>query len=249
MSTPNLTVYIQALGGKLLGPHSYYTANDGITVTLTYSGGNVNMPYPQQAANDGSPSTTYLPGATTPFPILTQQANGNPTVNYLTLPATSGGGIICAQATITSATPFEVGTLNISIPTPNGGPLILTEQVFLSGYNNGMQTVTVPVPGLLLVNGVYSMGQNSASVLVKMMCGCPIENNGTWPPADFIVQAVVTYNGSSAPAYYPMQFDGTTASLFTASGFGDPDQMTSVNIIAIQVSTGNFGCCVCDVAP
>lgn len=249
MSNPNFTVFLQALGGKLLGPHSYYTANDGIIVTLSYSGGGITMPYPQQAANDGSPSTTYLPGATTPFPILTQQANGNPIVNYLTLPATSGGSIICAQATITPAFPFEIGTLNISVPTPNGAPITITEQVFLSANNDNMQTVTVPVPGLLLENGVYSLGQNSASVLVKMMCGCPIENNGIWPPSDFEVQAVTSYIGTSTPSYYPMQFDGSTASLFTASGFGNTAQMDAVVIIARQLSTGNFGCCVCDVAP
>lgn len=235
MSTPNLTIYLQALGGKFLGPHAYNTAE--ITVTLTYSGGILNIPY--AGTDDGNPNTQYQPGATSPFPILTQQTQGNPVVNYLTI----DGSTYCAQASVTPAVPFEIATLNISIPTPLAQPLLLQEQVFLSGYNNNMQTVTIPVPGLQLTDAQYDSQTNTASVYVKMMCGCPVSNTSDWPPSDFVVSAKVTYNGSST-VNYGLQLDPSTASLFTGSGFADPGNITAVSFIATQLSTGNFGCAI-----
>ena len=66
MSTNNayLFIYLQALGGKFLGPNAFN--NSEIEISFKYSGGSFSIPYPIIAStNDGviSPATTVATAA------------------------------------------------------------------------------------------------------------------------------------------------------------------------------------------
>src|ERR1700761_6931351 len=79
----DIDVYLQAVGGKYLGPHAHDM--DDIRITLTYPNHEREICYnPSKSKDDGTVDTTFTDGLSSPFPILSQQSSGGPLVNYLT---------------------------------------------------------------------------------------------------------------------------------------------------------------------
>jgi hypothetical protein len=236
-TNPNLNVYLQALGGKFLGPNAYDTNN--ITITLNYSGGEIKLPYNlDNNPDDGQINTTFTSDLTSCLPILTAQQTGNPVVNYLTPLDTT----IVAKAGITIKDKYETGTLVVTIPTPDGKPLVFSETVVLSSLQLNDRFI-IPIPGLLLTGGQNSPKSTTISVFVKMMCGCGITKglpNSFWSPLDFTVQAEVI-DSKGTTKNVPLAFDTVTNdSLFFAT-VPDTENVQQVNFTARQISTGNFG--------
>ncbi len=239
MKTANLFIYLQALGGKFLGPNAYDNAN--IKVSFQYSGGQFEIPYQVIAStNDGVISPTFTAGSSSPMPILTptSEAGQNPSVNYLT---TNINTIMGLSNTFSLPEAPELATLTVSIPTPSGENLNLTQGVWLIPEQQ-FYKITVVVPGLL-VEPNTSSSSTEISVYVKMMCGCKVSVNlptSFWSPNDFMVNASVTFNDGTTQQY-ALSFDNTSNdSLFTAD-VPNANQIQSINFYAQQNSTGNYG--------
>lgn len=238
MPTPNFTLYLQALGGKFLGPHAYNT-ND-ITVTLNYSGGTVTLSYNLDSSpDDGGISAEFTSGTSSPFPILTQLEIGGTAVNYLTPDA----GTICAQTSILVPQTEETATLTVTVPLPNNITQTFTQNVLLSPEQNNYRLI-MPIPGLLLLPGA-PVNETQLAVYVKMMCGCQVTTGlptSFWYVGDFVVSATLVFSDGTTQQV-PMAFDeNTNSSLFvaTVNNTGGP-QVVQVNYTATQISTGNYG--------
>jgi hypothetical protein len=233
----SITVYLQALGGKFLGPHAFET--DKIELSLTYGGG--EMPLAYQLGNnsdDGQINTVFTSGLTSFMPILTQQENNAPAVNYLTPDSET----ICATAGFEVDTLYETGMLKAAIPTPSGNPLRISQYLNLSLLQQNYRVVMV-VPGLYLQPVPGAAGTTNISVLVTMMCGCRVTEGlatSFWAPADFNVHAELVFSNGSSQTI-ALAFNSTANdSSFTAT-VADAANIVQVNFTAVQQSTGNFG--------
>ena len=237
MSAPNFTIYLQALGGKFLGPNAYNTNN--ISIVLSYSGGVVSFHYNlSNNPHDGAINTSFTAAATSPSPILTAQATGNPDVNYLT----PGSDTICAVGFVATKAAYETATLTITIPTSNGKSLVFTEAVVLSSLQTSYRLI-IPIPGLLLLPGQNACNSNNLSVFVKMMCGCGITTglkNSFWSPGDFSVQADVIYTDITSESF-PMSFDPVTNDSLFFVIVPNSENIFHVTFTAQQQSTSNYG--------
>ena len=71
VTTANITVYLQAVGGHFLGAHAYDPAN--ILLNLSYSGGSTAIPYAviPNFTDDGNVSPEFTNGASSFMPIIT----------------------------------------------------------------------------------------------------------------------------------------------------------------------------------
>lgn len=247
-TTANITIYLQALGGKFLGPNAYNT-ND-IKLSLTLHGKPIPITYQlTENVNDGGIGPDFLRslpstyGLSSFLPILTPlPAEGsNPEVNYLT----PNNLTICGTIAVLVSQPTELGTISVRIPRPHADDLELTQSIAL----NQMQTdyrVIVIVPGLLLEQPKKSEvpdTPNSIFLYVKMMCGCPITTRipkSFWAQHDFLVSAeVFDKNGGSERKSLTFTSDATP-SLFQAT-VNDLSNVKRVNFTARQKSTGNVG--------
>jgi hypothetical protein len=245
MTTARITVYLQALGGKFLGPNAYHT-ND-IKLTLTLDGKTSDITYKYMSGeNDGSVGPTF---ETPPknqlssfLPILTPNiSTPSPAVNYLTPIA----GTICGKIDANVTQLQMLGTLSASIPRPHEDDLVLTQSIALNQMQSDYRAIMV-VPGLLLEQPTQAeipVGSNSLFVSVKMMCGCPIKADATkfyWVESDFDVSAeIFLKNGKPFPEKLTFFPDPNTPSLFRASVLAADVHMA--NFTAIQKSTGNIG--------
>lgn len=236
----SITVYVQALGGKFLGPNAYEP--NSITVILSYSGGEVTMPYQvvEGTTDDGVISQGFSDGSTSFMPILNMPAlsGQNPNVFYLT-PDTN---TIAANGQFTLPTSNEVATLTVGIPSPSGNTLSIVQSVILTpqivAYHIG-----VVVPGLLLTLNTANPIANSVSVFATMMCGCKVTEglpNSFWTPSDFSVNALVQYNDGTA-TNYPLSLDTQTNNSLFSAAVQNAGNIQSVCFTAQQKSTGNYG--------
>jgi hypothetical protein len=241
MTKAIITVYLQALGGKFLGPNAYNT-ND-ITVTLVYSGGNINLPYQLIAdvSDDGIISQGFTDGSSSFMPILSMPTLGgqNPTTFFLTPDANT----IAASGQFALPATVEQALLNITIPTPTGdGPLTFSNAVILSPQQTAYRMIVI-VPGLLLTPNTANPIADGVSVFVTMMCGCKVTTGlptSFWSPSDFMVMATVQYR-NGAVTQYPLGFNASTNnSLFSATMQAEGD-IQSITYTAHQKSTGNYG--------
>lgn len=246
-TTAKIIVYIQALGGKFLGPNAYKT--DNIKLSLTLESQTFPIPYELgKNANDGeigadfiiSPATNALSSF---LPILTPVSGtaSSTAVNYLTPNKLT----ICGNVDVAVSQPIVLGTVRVRIPRPQGDDLELTQSVALNQLQEDNR-VTFVVPGLLLEEPPPSALPNSAneiSVYVKMMCGCPITTGipkSFWAQDDFVVVAeVIRKNGASHKQNLAFTSDATP-SLFQAA-VDDLADVKLVNFTARQKSTGNIG--------
>lgn len=247
-TTANITIYLQALGGKFLGPNAYHT-ND-IKLSLMLDGKPDSISYQlTENVNDGGIGPDFLRslpstyGLSSFLPILTPvPASGSaPAVNYLT----PNNLTICGRVSVPVSQPTELRTVSVRIPRPNADDLELTQSLAL----NQMQTdyrVIVIVPGLLLEQPTAAELPNLPNtifVYVKMMCGCPITTGipkSYWAENDFLVSAEVFYkNGGSERKSLTFTSDATPSLFHTA--VNDLANVKRVNFTARQKSTGNIG--------
>lgn len=239
MNTANLFIYLQALGGKFLGPNAYQNTN--IKVSFRYSGGSFDVPYQVlPSTNDGMISPVFGTCNSSIAPILTPSATvgENPAVNYLTANLNTIMGL---------SKPFklpegiELGVLSVVIPTPLGTNLCLEQGVWLLPQQE-FYKITVIVPGLLIEPNIPSPS-GSISVYVKMMCGCKVSVGlpvSFWSPNDFIVNANVNY-ADGTTQQYPLSFDDTSNDSLFVAQVANSEQIKSINFYAQQISTNNYG--------
>ncbi|MCW3465242.1 hypothetical protein [Chitinophaga nivalis] len=241
LSTAPITVYLQATGGKFLGPHAFQPEN--ITVIFTYDDNSTTpLSYgpPLAIANDGFISDNFVPGCSSSWPIITPAVNGQPTnVNYLQ-PTTY---TIAATGDLVLPEVAQSGTLSASIPLPFGAPLLLTQSLLLLPQQSAFRLI-IPVPGLLVTNGSIQ-SDGSICVYVTMMCGCKITQGlptSYWLPEDFTVNANILYEDGTTTTY-AMSLDTTTNdSLFSVVPATDPGvNISNIFFTALQNSTGNYG--------
>jgi len=247
-TTANITIYLQALGGKFLGPNAYNT--DSIKLSITLKGDTLPVTYQlKDNVNDGAISSKFLSslpsikGMSSFLPILTPMpaTGSDPAVNYLT----PNNLTICGTVAVTLSQPTLLGTVSVSIPRPQGDDLVLTQSIALNQLQSDYRVIMV-VPGLLLEEPPASAMpdmSNSIFVYVKMMCGCPITTGipkSYWTQNDFLVSAEVIYkNGGSDRQSLTFTSD-STPSLFHAA-VNDIANIKRVNFTARQKSTGNIG--------
>jgi len=251
-TTATITVYLQALGGKFLGPNAYN--HERIELSLALPGEPRPQPIPYRLkpnGNDGGigPDFLYrLPSveALSSFlPILTPQpgVGANPTVHYLT----PNNLTISGSVTVSFSSPTVLGTIRANIPRPQGDDLVLTQNVALDQLHADYRVIMV-VPGLLLEE--YKAlpptppEPDLISVYVKMMCGCPVKSPGAtdafWVKEDFLVSAEVFDKNGGAPQRLGLTLSDTTPSLFQAA-VNNRANIKHVNFTALQKSTGNIG--------
>jgi hypothetical protein len=240
MATASITVYLQALGGKFLGPNAYQTNN--IKVSLSYSGGTIDFPYQlvPGVSDDGIISQGFTDGTTSFMPILNMPAlNGqNPHVFFLT----PGPHTIAGQATLELSTSIQIATLTVSIPAPNDYMLQFTQAVTLTPEQTDYR-ITVVVPGLLLQANTENPIPSAVSVFATMMCGCKATvglPTSFWDPNDFTVSANVQYKSGTQMVYTLSLNEQTNNSLFSAP-VQNETEIQSIYFTAQQKSTGNFG--------
>ncbi|HEV7744202.1 MAG TPA: hypothetical protein VGO56_04320 [Pyrinomonadaceae bacterium] len=247
-TTAKITVYVQALGGKFLGPNAYKT--DNIKLTLTLEGNTIPVSYQLgKQANDGGIGADFLvnlpstKGQSSFLPILTTVTGkgSNPAVNYLT----PNNLTICGSVAVTVSQPIVLGTVRVSIPRPQGDDLVLTQSLALDQLQVDYRVILV-VPGLLLEEPPPSALPDTANhifVYVKMMCGCPITTGipkSYWAQDDFVVVAeIIRKKGKSRKESLTFTGDATP-SLFHAK-VNELADVKLVNFTARQKSTGNIG--------
>jgi hypothetical protein len=248
MITARLTVYLQALGGKFLGPNAYNT-ND-INLSLTLNGNTERITYQLvDQVNDGAIGPTFLYsipstyGESSFLPILTPSTAdpSAPSVNYLT----PNNLTICGRTKADFSQPEVLGTLSASIPRPHADDLLLTQSIALNQLQSEYRVI-MSVPGLLLEKppaSVIPPNSKNLYLWVKMMCGCPITTgipNSFWAENDFLVTAeIFPKNGGREVESLTFTSDATP-SLFVAAGT-DVNNIKHVNFTARQKSTGNIG--------
>lgn len=250
MTTARITVYIQALGGKYLGPNAYNT-ND-INLTLTLDKNTEKIPYEYVTGkNDGDVKPTFYydessgDAITSFLPILgPKKANpADPFVYYLT----PDSATICGTIEADVRQPEMLGTLSAGIPRPGEeeANLIITQSIALNQMQSEYRVVMI-VPGLLLEDppkDKVPKGVSAIFLWVKMMCGCPITTDAEkpyWVDNDFEVSAEIFFkNKTSAPA--PLTFYSNNYPSVFAAPVPDPDQVQMANFTAKQKSTGNIG--------
>jgi hypothetical protein len=246
-TTARITVYIQALGGKFLGPNAYNT-ND-IKLTLTLDDKSVPITYKYvKGMNDGEVGTSFVYenpqtiAQSSFLPILTPNPtnSSSPAVNYLT----PIDGTICGKIEADVSQEEILGTLTASIPRPGGEDLVVTQSIALNQMQSDYRAILI-VPGLLLEKPKSSEippNENSLFLLVKMMCGCPIKADITkpvWVASDFNVSAEIFLKSGKRFTENLTFFPSATPSLFRA-----PTNVADVhmaNFTAKQKSTENIG--------
>jgi hypothetical protein len=235
----NLFVYIQALGGKFLGPNAYNFAD--IKIEFSYSGGQFEIPYKViSTTNDGNISPVFTDGNSSPMPILTTSniSGQNPAVNYLTANLNTVVGLSKA---FDLPSQNECATLKINIPLPSNQSLQFTQQVLLIPEQE-IYKISFVVPGLLLVQKPTNF-PNTIAVYVKMMCGCKVTvglPTSFWSPSDFLVNALVTHQDGSFQTY-SLSFDNQSNDSSFNTLVDNLDQVKSINFYAQQTSTSNYG--------
>jgi hypothetical protein len=247
-TTANITIYLQALGGKFLGPNAYNT--DSIKLSITLQGDTLPITYHlEDNVNDGAIGPNFISslpsveGISSFLPILTPTpaAGSEPAVNYLT----PNNLTICGTAAVTLSQPTALGAVNVSIPRPQGDDLVLTQSIALDQMQADYRVIVV-VPGLLLEEPPASAVPDTSGsifVYVKMMCGCPITTGipkSYWAQNDFLVSAEVIYKDGGSDTQSLTFTSDATPSLFHAA-VNDSANIKQVNFTARQKSTGNIG--------
>ncbi|MFT3824796.1 MAG: hypothetical protein QM731_12780 [Chitinophagaceae bacterium] len=230
-----LLVYVQALGGKFLGPNAYMPLQIGLS--FAYNGVSYPIPYYKTGMDDGIINNSFISGNTSFMPILTPQTNNNPFVNYLT----PGSNTVSGRLSVPLNNLELSGVLSASIPRNGNSPLIINQIVSLTSLLNSYRITTI-IPGLYLTEGPRA--NNMLTLYVKMMCGCKITNASPgpsyWSPADFSIGVVITYQNGSTQQQQ-MQFDiQSNDSAFTTQ-VANLQNIRSLRYIATQFSTGNYG--------
>ncbi|WP_315824013.1 hypothetical protein [Paraflavitalea speifideaquila] len=239
MSSVNITVFLQALGGKFLGPNAYqntairiYLLLEGQTYAFTYDAATSGM-------DDGQIGQQFSNVAPYALPILTLQTNGGYQTNYLTADSNTVKGTLTVEVPNVSSIN---ALIKAYIPSPTGLTLAVEQPIVLAPPQTEYMYL-IPVAGLLLEPNPATLPEGVVSVLVKMMCGCQVtvgKSNSYWSPGDFDVRANVNF-GNNGSDTFPLVFDSSSNdSAFTALIPGAAAAL-SICFTAQQSSTGNFG--------
>ncbi|MBS0030936.1 hypothetical protein ACTJJ0_27790 [Chitinophaga sp. 22321] len=238
MNPVTITVYLQALGGKFLGPNAFSIADEPITVSFICGSIDANLPYAAATSDDGNISSGFSNSIPYTLPILTLD-NNTYTENFLTTDSNTIAGTVTVPAS--AITPFMNAAIIAVIPRPTGIPLKIVQNVVLTAGQSAY-TFTLLVPGLLLEPATDAQPADTISVLVKMMCGCKLTVNTSksfWAPDDFEVMAYLSYSDGSVVSY-PMSFD-TMSNDSTFIAVINDNAYTEIYFTAQQRSTGNYG--------
>jgi hypothetical protein len=79
---------------------------------------------------------------------------------------------------------------------------------------------------------------------VTMMCGCPINTGGFWPPADFEVTAYVEHSGQRTIVplcFVPVKEIGAPSQFASKNWTPGAAGIFNIDVVAWQKSTGNLG--------
>src|SRR4029078_12674967 len=145
-TTANITIYLQALGGKFLGPNAYNT--DSIELSITLQGNTLPVAYQLGPnVNDGGIGPNFLSslpstvGLSSFLPILTPvPASGSePAVNYLT----PNNLTICGTVAVTVSQPTVLGTVSVSIPRPQADDLVLKQSIALNQLQGDCRVIVL----------------------------------------------------------------------------------------------------------
>jgi len=236
----SITVFLQALGGKFLGPNAF--GNTGIKVALSVNGNNTPIPYQVivGTTDDGIISQGFTYGSSSFLPILKKPvlAGRDPSVFYLS----PGPDTISGTATFALPATPVTATLSAVIPSPSGQALLMNQPVLLYPQQTVYRIVMV-IPGLLLTLNTTNPVPGAVSVFVAMMCGCKVTQGlptSYWSANDFAVNAIVRYKNNSVVTVVLTQDLQTNDSLFSAA-VADAENISSVCFTAQQSSTGNYG--------
>lgn len=241
----NITVFLQAAGGKFLGPNAYN--NTAILIYLQMEG--LTYPFTYDAAasgiDDGIISQQFSNASPYASPILTLQTSGpiNPDNQYQTNYLTVDDNTVKGSITVTIPdAPYINATIKAYVPRPAGLTLELEQQIVLVPQQTDY-TFLIPVAGLLLEPNPVTQPDGFLSVLVKMMCGCQVtvgKSNSFWSPDDFDVTANVIFANNSK-GVYPMSFDSSSNDSAFYASIPTTSSVLFVCFTAQQRSTGNFG--------
>ena len=238
----NITVFLQAFGGKFLGPNAFN--NTSIRIHLLMEG--QTYPFNYNAAgsgiDDGMISQQFSNASPYASPILTLQPTSPVNqyqTNYLTIDDTTVRGSVTVKV---PNAPYITASIKAYIPRPTGLTLEVEQQIVLVPQQSNY-TFIMPVAGLLLEPNPVSQPDGILSVLVKMMCGCQVtvgKSNSFWSPDDFNVSANVTFANNSKESY-PMNFDNDSNNSAFYASIPVTSRVLFVCYTAQQYSTGNFG--------
>jgi len=239
-ASASITVFLQALGGKFLGPNAF--SNSGIRVSLTVNGANIPVPYQVIPAttDDGIISQGFTYGSSSFLPILKKPmlAGRDPSLFYLS----PGPNTISGTAVFPLPEVPVTATLTAVIPTPSGQALIMSQPVLLFPQQTDYRILMI-IPGLLLTLNTANPLPGMVSVFAAMMCGCKVTEGlptSYWSACDFSVNALVTYKDHSTLEVALSLYAPTNNSLFSAP-VPDFGNILSVCFTAQQQSTGNYG--------
>jgi hypothetical protein len=235
-ATSNITVRVQAKGGKYLGDDI-----GGASVTIRNSQSGEILASGVTSGGSGSISDQYLPDAS-PRAIITP---GDPPQIHWVLadPSTS-----CFKAKIALDHP---AMLEITVYGAKGGLQTAHKAVATAWAVPANDILAdIEIPGLLVqvieptthlqLPGIGAVVPLKANV--AMMCGCPISYGGLWIPSDFDVYAQIHNIGSNEIVIVPLYFSATgVPDIFEGSYQVTRPGFYEATFMAVQKSTGNTG--------
>ncbi len=233
----SLTVRVQARDGMFLGPDSYGGAIITIKEVAT---GNVLATGFTNDGDSGSRSESYTPAATS-SPIMTPTA---PFPTYYLVVAASTTVGFEASFYLARPTLLEISA-EVPLPKAQGTQHVSQTQWFIPGQMIPAEPgFVLEVPGLWVQPEIIATPQTvKIRAKVTMMCGCEINNNSPWIPADFEVTANL-YQGGKVVKSVPLSFE--VNSQFGADASLKPGKYQT-EIQAFQKSTGNMGVAKADI--
>ncbi len=232
-NTPNtsLTVRVQAKDGMFLGPDSYGGAI--ISIKDVATGKTLASGFTNDG-DSGTRSESYTPAATS-CPIMTPTA---PFPTYYLVVASTTTVNFTTSFYLTRPTLLEISA-KVPLPDAQGNQHVSQTQWFIPGQSYSTEPgFVLEVPGLWVQPEIIATPQIAKiRAKVTMMCGCEINNNSPWIPADFEVDAHL-YSGENLVDTLPLSFEvnsqfGTDTALKTGK--------YQAEIQAFQKSTGNVG--------
>lgn len=233
----SLTVRVQARDGMFLGPDSYGGAIITIKEVAT---GKVLATGFTNDGDSGTRSESYTPAATS-CPIMTPTA---PFPTYYLVVAAATTVNFEASFYLAQPTLLEISA-EIPLPEAQGNQHVSQTQWFIPGQMIPAEPgFVVVVPGLWVQPEIIATPQTvKIRAKVTMMCGCEINNNSPWIPADFEVTANLYQEGKLVQSM-PLTFE--VNSQFGADASLKPGKYQA-EIQAFQKSTGNMGVAKVDV--
>jgi hypothetical protein len=234
-----LTLRVQARGGKFLGDDiggAWVVVRDARTTEVLATG--------VTRGDSGTLCPEYRPGAS--LQTIVTPGKSPPVTWVIPEPTTSR---LDVELALDGPTPIEITAYG-----PLGGlqsaRRTTVAQSIVPGQRNPDPGLVVVLPGLMVQvlepathrklpagGGTVRLAAN-----VTMMCGCPIDDDEPWIPADFEVAAEVRRAGSPNRVRVPLTHEADEPpSLFRGECALHEPGNYEVSITAVQKSTGNAG--------